>query len=148
MKSWGRRPRGADGDRAKDRAKVDQLRDAVPDGPEANDLTIGAQPNAELLEAGKLAQEREHHVRAMESQEIARLQQQNALRLRFFTFASALAVGVLVFGCALIGYYAWSVDGKVDPGVLKFWISSTIVEVLGIIYIIARYLFPPPAPTE
>jgi len=142
--TWGkRRSKKTENEEAKDKAKTEQLKEDVPDGPDVADLTIGTQPRADLAEAGKLAHEREHHAREMELQEISRLRQQNDLRLRFFTFASRLAVSVLVFGCALVGYYAWSVKGHVEPSVLQFWISSTIVEVLGIIYIIARYLFPP-----
>lgn len=146
---WPRRiPKDARDDRVTDKAKVEQLREDVPDGPDVADLTLETQPNAELLEVRKLARESELHARAMEREELARLQQQNDLRRQFFVFASWLAVGVLVFGCALVGYYAWSVDGELEPSVLQFWISSTIVEVLGIIFIIARYLFPPPPKSD
>lgn len=126
---------------------MEQLEGDVPTGPDAADLTLGAQPNMDLL-AGRLTQQREHHARAMETEELARLKQQNDLRLAFFRFASWLTVAVLAFGCLLVGYYAWAVRGEMEPSVLQFWISATIVEVLGIIYIIARYLFPSPPKTD
>jgi len=142
---WGRgTSKGTGKDKAKEKAETNQLKENLPDGPDVAELTIESQVQADLAETAKLAKEGERHAREMDLQEIARLQQQNELRLRFFRFASWLAVGVLLFGCALVGYYAWSVHGKINTRVLQFWISSTIVEVLGIIFIIARYLFPPP----
>lgn len=80
--------------------------------------------------------------KTMQSAEINRLHQQNEMRPQFFRLAASLSWVVVVGNFALVGWYAWHAKGDINPQVMMFWISSTVVEVLGIVYIIAQYLFP------
>ncbi|KAM9863019.1 hypothetical protein ACI1US_01021 [Leucobacter sp. BZR 635] len=78
----------------------------------------------------------------MQSAEINRLHQQNEMRPKFFKLAAALAWSVIIGNFILVGWYAWHAKAAIEPYVIVAWISSTVVEILGIIYIIAQYLFP------
>ncbi|MBH0054492.1 hypothetical protein I6E74_09975 [Salinibacterium sp. SWN139] len=78
----------------------------------------------------------------MQGAEINRLHQQNEMRPKFFNLAAWLSWVVVVGNFVLVGWYAWHAKGDFNPQVMMFWISSTVVEVLGIVYIIAQYLFP------
>jgi len=94
--------------------------------------------------AEQLAIRRTQYEQTMQSAEIDRLHQQNMMRPRLFKLASRLSWVVVLGNFAIVGWYAWHSKGAMDPRVLMFWISSTVVEVLGIVYIIAQYLFPKP----
>lgn len=87
-------------------------------------------------------QARNRFQQTMQGAEIARLHQQNELRPKFFAAAAALAWVVILGNFVIVGWYAWHAREALNPNVLMFWISSTVVEVLGIVYIIAQYLFP------
>lgn len=39
--------------------------------------------------------------------------------------------------------YAIGVDWRVPPVLITTWFSATVVQIVGIVFIIARYLFPP-----
>ncbi|MDD0856708.1 hypothetical protein NHF46_00700 [Arthrobacter alpinus] len=49
---------------------------------------------------------------------------------------------IIVSNTFIMGYYAWHAREHISSSVLSYWIASTVVEILGIIYIIAQYLFP------
>jgi len=52
-------------------------------------------------------------------------------------------VGQLAVADAVFVLYAWlGVDWKIEPEVILGWLSATVVEVIGIVVIVARYLFP------
>lgn len=58
-----------------------------------------------------------------------------------------VVVAVVLFLSAIgIGVYLWASfwvrQEMPDSSVLITWLSSTVVEVIGIMYVIARYLFP------
>lgn len=55
--------------------------------------------------------------------------------LRVMTIQIALAdAGFFLYGFA----NSWDIE----PIVMEFWLSSAVVQVIGIVYVIARYLFP------
>lgn len=74
-------------------------------------------------------------------QVVRQTDQQHKLRSRFFWFALGLAASVVIVGSAVIMIYVCSAKENANPIVLTGWFTTSIVEVLGIIYIIAQYLF-------
>jgi hypothetical protein len=48
-------------------------------------------------------------------------------------------------GIADLGFflYAWmGVAWNVTPRVIEFWLSATVIEIVGIVLVVTRYLFP------
>ena len=80
--------------------------------------------------------------KTQQSAEIDRLHQQNVMRPKFFKLAAGLTWFIIVSNTIIMGYYAWHAKADINSSVLSYWIASTVVEILGIIYIIAQYLFP------
>ena len=75
----------------------------------------------------------------------ARLEAENSLRNKVGTTALYLVIGQLVFCDVLMtAYVIWSlVAGKtIPPEVLIGWMGSCLVEIVGILWVIARSLFP------
>lgn len=68
-------------------------------------------------------------------------EQDNDHRKNFFWFAVTLAGICIVGNFAVFGVYMGSQWESISDGVMIAWISATIVEVLGIVTIIAQYLF-------
>lgn len=55
--------------------------------------------------------------------------------------AASLTWFIIVANSIIVGYYVWHAKAAVNHTVLIYWIRSTVVEILGIVYIIAQYLF-------
>ncbi|OII27569.1 hypothetical protein [Frigoribacterium sp. MCBA15_019] len=52
-------------------------------------------------------------------------------------------IGQLVVADGVFVLYAWlGRDWDIEPAVILGWLSATVVEVIGIVVIVARYLFP------
>lgn len=70
---------------------------------------------------------------------------ENKMRKRFFKWASRVAGWIvgLNFGvfAAYLAIQAFA-PGKIPDPVMYYWITATVVEILGIMAIIARHLFP------
>jgi hypothetical protein len=50
----------------------------------------------------------------------------------------------LVFVNGLFLFYTWlGVHWKVPGTTMQVWLSATVVQVVGIVYVVTRYLFPP-----
>ncbi len=78
---------------------------------------------------------------SLQEKEVERLTQQKKLRKKFFKFCMILAYGIIGSNTIFFGWYiAWARE-DVSTTVFQFWISATVVEILGIVAIIARYLF-------
>ncbi len=61
------------------------------------------------------------------------------------TYARWLLVAMSVqIGFANLGFFWYGIANAwdVEPIVMQFWLSSAVVQVIGIVYVIARYLFP------
>lgn len=72
-----------------------------------------------------------------------RLKQAHKLRTPFFWLASGLAGASVVAGIVVVIWYLVVAGAEVSPVVLVSFFTSVVVETLGILYIIARYLYPP-----
>ena len=69
-----------------------------------------------------------------------RLKQANALRQKFFYFGVGITIGCVVTSCFVS--IALVFRGEMTPGITTVFITGLTVEVIGIIAIIAKYLFP------
>ncbi|QDG90683.1 hypothetical protein [Pseudarthrobacter sp. NIBRBAC000502770] len=74
--------------------------------------------------------------------ELERLNQQSKLRSTFFWVASGLASFVILASTAGVGLYVILSGAGTDPAVLITWMTAVVVELLGILKIIAVYLYP------
>lgn len=74
--------------------------------------------------------------------ELERLTQQSSLRSKFFWVASSLATFVILASTAGVGFYVYEAGEHTDPAVLITWMTAVVVELLGILKIIAVYLYP------
>ncbi|MGP4031098.1 hypothetical protein [Pseudarthrobacter sp. 1C304] len=74
--------------------------------------------------------------------ELARLNQQSKLRSKFFWVASSLASFVILASTAGVGLYVILAGADTEPAVLITWMTAVVVELLGILKIIAVYLYP------
>lgn len=73
--------------------------------------------------------------------------QKRKLRNDLFRWAIRTTGLVLVLNFVVIGLYLLSQWGRIEATVMVAWISGTVVEILGIVAIIARYLFEPERPS-
>ena len=71
----------------------------------------------------------------------AKAEQSNTLREKFFRAAMIGTAVLLGVNVVLFFLYMLSEWGHIAEAVMVAWISATVVEVLGIVYIIAKYLF-------
>jgi hypothetical protein len=62
------------------------------------------------------------------------------------TYAYALLIGLgiqLAIADAVFVLYAWKgAEWAVSASVMDVWLGATVVEVVGIVYVVTRYLFP------
>jgi hypothetical protein len=86
----------------------------------------------------------EEHGRAMQRAQAHKAHQQNQLREKFFAWARWIVSGTLISNFAIFGVYMGSQWHHISDTVMTGWISATVIEVLGLAYIIARYLFDQP----
>ncbi|MGW6376208.1 hypothetical protein ACWFRB_09115 [Rhodococcus sp. NPDC055112] len=89
------------------------------------------------------AEDGKTHIEKLQAAELKKAKQQNKLRKRYFKWAGLTVIGSLVGNFGIFVTYIISQWGSVSDPVMIAWISATVVEVLGIAYIIANYLFPP-----
>ena len=80
------------------------------------------------------AELRRHHV--------THLKERTGQRKSMMKWTLTLATGIIVVSTAAMGIYFGSEWGHIAPAVMVAWFSSVVVEVLGIVYIVASYLFP------
>lgn len=76
---------------------------------------------------------------------IDKLKNDNEMRKAFFAWASKLTIAIIGLNGVLFAaylYVQWDGGHPIPESVMFAWVTSTIVEVLGIVAIIARYLFP------
>lgn len=76
---------------------------------------------------------------------ISKARAENKMRKKFFRWASRIAGWMVGLNFAVFGAYlaiqAFA-PGKIPDAVMYWWIVATVVEILGIMTIIARHLFP------
>lgn len=88
-----------------------------------------------------IAYRREEHQVQKLDEEIRTLRQRNGLRGKYFILASCLASFVILASTLGIGYYLWQAGKEADTAVLITWLIAVVVEILGIMKIMAKYLF-------
>ena len=126
-----------------DSATADKLKQDVPKAETASRIVVRADDTTVASAALKHWRSRfVRHQKTMQSAEIDRLHQQNEMRPKFFKLAAWLSWTIIIGNFVLVGWYAWHAKAGIEPYVIVAWISSTVVEILGIMYIIAQYLFP------
>lgn len=60
-------------------------------------------------------------------------------------YAKWLLVAMSVqIGFANVGFFWYGIQNawEIEPVVMQFWLSAAVVQVIGIVYVVARYLFP------
>jgi hypothetical protein len=73
----------------------------------------------------------------------ADLQQDIMLRRRYARRMLQILGGELLFVNGLFFLYTWlGVHWKIPEGTMQVWLSATVVQVVGIVYVVTRYLFP------
>ncbi|GAB2768296.1 hypothetical protein [Sinomonas soli] len=78
----------------------------------------------------------------MQSARAQQMEQSNELRSPFFIWAMRAAGIIVGLNFGVMSLYIWSQWGHLSDAVMVAWISATVVKILGIVFIIARYLFP------
>ena len=66
-----------------------------------------------------------------------------ALRRRYARRMLQLLGAELVFVNGMFFLYTWlGVHWKIPSATMQVWLSATVVQVIGIVYVVTRYLFP------
>jgi len=63
------------------------------------------------------------------------------LKKRVEKWARWATSGVLISSCLVMAAYIYSEWGHIDSTVVLGWLSATVVETIGIMYLITKYLF-------
>jgi hypothetical protein len=66
--------------------------------------------------------------------------------IRFKRHFGPWLLGLMIFQVAfvdlfLVLYAQWGVDWEVPPEVLQTWLGATVVQLIGVVYAITRYLY-------
>jgi len=81
--------------------------------------------------------------RDLEHADIDQAYQANELRESFYKYVVRVVTGTLAVSIILVALYMWSEWSEIPGSVMIAWFGSTVVQVLGLGYIVARYLFAP-----
>lgn len=80
--------------------------------------------------------------------EVAQAKLANKQRDHFFKFVVAAVAFSLASSVGLMALYFWSEWHEIDSAVLIAWFSANVVQVIGLAYVIANYLFPSSAKSD
>lgn len=86
--------------------------------------------------------ETEEHVQSLQKAQVRQLEQEHTQRASFFRFAVVVVTLTLAGNFAVFAFYIRSEWTHISDTVMVTWIGATVVEVLGIAFIIATHLFP------
>lgn len=68
------------------------------------------------------------------------------MRVKFFRWSATLTSCMIGGNFLLFGYYLWSEStsstANIPESVMLAWIGATVVEIIGVVTIIATHLFP------
>lgn len=84
----------------------------------------------------------EEHVQSLQKAQVRQLEQEHKQRASFFWFAVVVVTLTLAGNFAVFAFYIRSEWTHISDTVMVTWIGATVVEVLGIAFIIATHLFP------
>ena len=59
-----------------------------------------------------------------------------------WTLLGMMGVQILIADTVFFIYAEWGVDWRFPPGVITGWLSATVVEVIGVVLVVTRSLFP------
>jgi hypothetical protein len=80
---------------------------------------------------------------ALRRSDVKAAQQAHRMRKRFYNFVVKAVFGTLAASALTMFLYVISQWGKIDAAVMVAFFSAVVVQVIGLAYIIARYLFAP-----
>jgi hypothetical protein len=99
----------------------------------------------ERVDDALLDEVREQAETAPDLETLGRQDLQQDIRLKKFyayLLPAVLAAQLAISDFLVIGYAEWGVGWELDPWVLNVWIAATVVQVIGIVVIVTKYLFP------
>jgi hypothetical protein len=64
------------------------------------------------------------------------------LRRTYARWMLLILAGELVFVNALFALYTWKNEWDVTGRTMEVWLGSTVVQIIGVVYVVTRYLFP------
>lgn len=82
------------------------------------------------------------YVGALRQQHILELQDKSKKRSDMMKWTLKLATAVVIVSFVVMGSYMWSEWGELDPVVLTGWFAAVVAQTVGLIYVLANYLFP------
>src|SRR5437588_10711951 len=59
-----------------------------------------------------------------------------------WTLLAALVAQLMAADVVFVLYAAWGVHWRIPSAVMSAWLSATVVEVIGVVYVITKSLFP------
>lgn len=76
---------------------------------------------------------------------LTKANQDNVHRATFVTWVIRIVSGTLLSSVGIMALYVKSEWHEIEAEVLIAWFSATVVQTLGLAYVIAKYLFPSPS---
>jgi hypothetical protein len=70
------------------------------------------------------------------------LEQDLSLKRKYADWLLWMMVGQLTIADLGFGIYGFANDWDIEPSVIQVWLGATVVEVIGIVLVVTRYLFP------
>ncbi len=107
------------------------------------------QPVSKLGKTGKAQASDKKVTRDLNGANVDAAYQANDMRKGFYKYVLFMVTVTLVAGDALMGLYVkaqWT--RGIDSGVMIAWFSANVVQMVGLAYIVARYLFGSSGGTE
>lgn len=134
--------------KVEDLLKPPAVEESKPDSGQSEVPTVETKKGASAESHGSSQYDREQraaqrdHTNGMLEEARKKAKQENELRSSFFGVAISMAIFVLILSNFGILVYLAQTNGEAAPQVLVAWLVSVVAEVVAIMHIIAKYLFP------
>lgn len=102
-------------------------------------------PATQLAEATAESPADKYLSERISAENLRELANKNTHRERLVKWSLRTVGGLTVSATVLMGAYVWAQWGHVEASVMIAYFTSVVTETIGILYVIARYLFPSPA---
>jgi hypothetical protein len=110
-------------------------------GIEATDEVVKAAPAPEMPEGFKYLGERERAQKISLQKLFA--EQEHGLRQKYADWIIWLLGAQFVIADAVFVAFAWAGRSwDLSPGVVEVWLAATVVQVVGVVAVVTRHLFP------
>lgn len=116
------------------------MSDTAPSG--AADQYDQARVDALDERQAKLVATDEEITNGLRQAALDRANQNNDHRKRFVRWVIRIVTGTLLSSVVIMGLYVNSEWHEIHPPVMIAWFSATVVQTLGLAYVIAKHLFP------